>query len=41
MSTMTMLRRVALRKAGVPVFPSADQAIHSLGRYRCHAMGRS
>jgi len=26
----------ALRLAGVPVFPSADQAIRSLGRYLCH-----
>lgn len=26
----------ALRKAGVPIFPSSDQAIRSLGRYVCH-----
>jgi len=26
----------ALRLGGVPVFPSADQAIRSLGRYLCH-----
>lgn len=26
----------ALRRGGVPVFPSADQAIRSLGRYLCH-----
>ena len=26
----------ALREGGVPVFPSADQAIRSLGRYLCH-----
>ena len=26
----------ALRAAGIPVFPSADQAIRSLGRYLCH-----
>jgi acyl-CoA synthetase (NDP forming) len=26
----------ALRAEGVPVFPSADQAIRSLGRYLCH-----
>ncbi|MDH3784602.1 MAG: acetate--CoA ligase family protein [Acidobacteriota bacterium] len=26
----------ALREAGVPVFPSADQAIRSLGRYLCY-----
>jgi hypothetical protein len=26
----------ALRSAGIPVFPSADQAIRSLGRYLCH-----
>jgi acyl-CoA synthetase (NDP forming) len=26
----------ALRAGGVPVFPSADQAIRSLGRYLCH-----
>jgi len=26
----------ALRSRGVPVFPSADQAIRSLGRYLCH-----
>jgi len=28
----------ALRMAGLPVFPSADQAIRSLGRYLCHAI---
>jgi len=28
----------ALRVAGLPVFPSADQAIRSLGRYLCHAI---
>jgi acyl-CoA synthetase (NDP forming) len=26
----------ALRAEGVPVFPSADQAVRSLGRYLCH-----
>lgn len=26
----------ALREAGVPVFPSCDQAIRSLGRFLCH-----
>jgi indolepyruvate ferredoxin oxidoreductase beta subunit len=26
----------ALRAGGIPVFPSADQAIRSLGRYLCH-----
>jgi len=26
----------ALRLGGVPVFPSADQAVRSLGRYLCH-----
>ncbi len=26
----------ALRRGGVPVFPSADQAVRSLGRYLCH-----
>jgi acyl-CoA synthetase (NDP forming) len=26
----------ALRRGGLPVFPSADQAIRSLGRYLCH-----
>jgi indolepyruvate ferredoxin oxidoreductase beta subunit len=26
----------ALRRRGLPVFPSADQAIRSLGRYLCH-----
>ena len=26
----------ALRVKGIPVFPSADQAIRSLGRYLCH-----
>lgn len=30
----------ALRFGGVPVFPSADQAIRSLGRYLCHRVGR-
>ena len=25
----------AMRRAGVPVFPSCDQAIRSLGRYIC------
>jgi acyl-CoA synthetase (NDP forming) len=30
----------ALRRAGVPVFPSADQAIRSLGRYLCHRAER-
>ncbi|MBI3832856.1 MAG: indolepyruvate oxidoreductase subunit beta [Planctomycetes bacterium] len=25
-----------MRKAGVPVFPSCDQAIRSMGRYLCH-----
>jgi hypothetical protein len=30
----------ALRLAGVPVFPSADQAIRSLGRYLCHRAGK-
>ena len=30
----------ALRLAGVPVFPSADQAIRSLGRYLCHRVDR-
>jgi acyl-CoA synthetase (NDP forming) len=29
----------ALRVAGIPVFPSADQAIRSLGRYLCHRVG--
>ncbi len=29
----------ALRVGGVPVFPSADQAIRSLGRYLCHRIG--
>jgi acyl-CoA synthetase (NDP forming) len=29
----------ALRAAGIPVFPSADQAIRSLGRYLCHRAG--
>ena len=29
----------ALRLAGIPVFPSADQAIRSLGRYLCHRVG--
>ena len=29
----------ALRVAGVPVFPSADQAIRSLGRYLCYRAG--
>jgi acyl-CoA synthetase (NDP forming) len=29
----------ALRSGGVPVFPSADQAIRSLGRYLCHRAG--
>jgi acyl-CoA synthetase (NDP forming) len=28
-----------LRLAGVPVFPSADQAVRSLGRYLCHRAG--
>jgi hypothetical protein len=31
----------ALRLAGVPVFPSADQAIRSLGRYLCHRADRA
>jgi hypothetical protein len=31
----------ALRLAGVPVFPSADQAIRSLGRYLCHRVATS
>jgi acyl-CoA synthetase (NDP forming) len=31
----------ALRLGGVPVFPSADQAIRSLGRYLCHRAGRA
>ncbi len=26
----------ALRRGGLPVFPSADQAVRSLGRYLCH-----
>jgi acyl-CoA synthetase (NDP forming) len=26
----------ALRRGGLPVFPSADQAMRSLGRYLCH-----
>jgi hypothetical protein len=25
-----------LRRNGIPVFPSCDQAIRSLGRYLCH-----
>lgn len=29
----------ALRFGGVPVFPSADQAVRSLGRYLCHRVG--
>ncbi len=29
----------ALRRGGVPVFPSADQAVSSLGRYLCHRVG--
>jgi len=29
----------ALRSCNVPVFPSADQAIRSLGRYLCHRAG--
>lgn len=29
----------ALRRRGLPVFPSADQAIRSLGRYLCHRAG--
>jgi len=29
----------ALRLKGIPVFPSADQAIRSLGRYLCHRTG--
>ncbi|UCF67394.1 MAG: indolepyruvate oxidoreductase subunit beta [Acidobacteriota bacterium] len=29
----------ALRAAGLPVFPSADQAVRSLGRYLCHREG--
>ena len=28
--------RAALRRGGLPVFPSADQAVRSLGRYLCH-----
>jgi len=31
----------ALRSAGVPVFPSADQAVRSLGRYLCHRVARA
>jgi hypothetical protein len=31
----------ALRLAGIPVFPSADQAIRSLGRYLCHRAQRT
>ncbi|HXV75062.1 MAG TPA: CoA-binding protein, partial [Candidatus Polarisedimenticolaceae bacterium] len=31
----------ALRVGGVPVFPSADQAIRSLGRYLCHRVESS
>jgi indolepyruvate ferredoxin oxidoreductase beta subunit len=31
----------ALRLGGVPVFPSADQAIRSLGRYLCHRAARA
>jgi acyl-CoA synthetase (NDP forming) len=30
----------ALRLGGVPVFPSADQAIRSLGRYLCYRAGK-
>ena len=30
-----------LRLGGVPVFPSADQAIRSLGRYLCHRADRA
>jgi acyl-CoA synthetase (NDP forming) len=30
----------ALRLGGVPVFPSADQAVRSLGRYLCHRAGQ-
>ncbi len=30
----------AIRKAGLPVFRSADQAVRSLGRYVCHRAGR-
>ncbi|RMG48549.1 MAG: indolepyruvate oxidoreductase subunit beta [Acidobacteria bacterium] len=29
-----------LREAGLPVFPSADQAVRSLGRYLCHRAAR-
>lgn len=32
---------LALRAGGVPVFPSADQAIRSLGRYLCHRVASS
>jgi acyl-CoA synthetase (NDP forming) len=31
----------SLRLGGVPVFPSADQAIRSLGRYLCHRAPRT
>jgi len=30
----------AIRRGGVPVFPSCDQAIRSLGRYLCHRSER-
>jgi len=30
-----------LREAGLPVFPSADQAVRSLGRYLCHRVERT
>lgn len=30
----------AIRRGGVPVFPSCDQAIRSLGRYLCHRTER-
>jgi hypothetical protein len=30
----------ALRLGGMPVFPSADQAIRSLGRYLCYRAAR-
>lgn len=30
-----------LRKRGIPVFPSCDQAVRSLGRYVCHRVAHS
>jgi acyl-CoA synthetase (NDP forming) len=30
----------AIRRAGIPVLRSADQAVRSLGRYLCHRAGR-